>query len=485
MTGPTPISGLKRIYARSRRWPVRSRIAIVSAVLTAVILIAFALVVGRLVSNRLHADFENELQKNATDLANGKFPLATASGETRLAPSIGEFTLTSDAQIRVLGADGSVAYPPGDVPDLGPPKPGSVVEVGDLEVASAQVFSTALDSIVAYVQYARPESAVNATIGRLWLFLAGGVAVGTILAGIAGMAVANRAMRPIAALTAAAAEIATTRDTSRRIPEPESDDEVAELARTLDQMVRELDDARSATERTIRRQREFVADASHELRTPLTSILANLELLEASLNTDGPDADEGEVAAVGSALRSSKRMNRLVGDLLLLARADAGRVGRRADCDLAQIASEALVEVRPVSDGHRFTSTLADSAPVAGNPDELHRMVLNLLENAVRHTPAGTEIDLDLSEEAGVAHLRVSDDGPGLPDGMESQVFDRFVRGQGPADRTSRNGTGTGLGLSIVRAVAIAHGGTVTASRSESGGAAFDVTLPLQRPAEV
>ena len=78
MTGPNPISGLKRMYARSRRWPVRSRIAIVSAVLTAVILIAFALVVGRLVSNRLHADFENELQANATDLANGKFPLATA-----------------------------------------------------------------------------------------------------------------------------------------------------------------------------------------------------------------------------------------------------------------------------------------------------------------------------------------------------------------------------------------------------------------------
>ena len=252
------------------------------------------------------------------------------------------------------------------------------------------------------------------------------------------MAVANRAMRPIAALTAAAGEIATTRDTSRRIPEPESDDEVAELARTLDQMLRELDDARSETESTIRRQREFVADASHELRTPLTSILANLELLEASLNTDGPDADEGETAAVASALRSSKRMNRLVGDLLLLARADAGRVGRRAECDLALIASEALIEVGPVSDGHRFTSTLVDSAPVAGNPDELHRMVLNLLENAVRHTPAGTAIDLELSEEAGVAHLRVSDDGPGLPDGMESQVFDRFVRGQGPADRTSR-----------------------------------------------
>jgi len=229
MTGPNPISGLKRMYARSRRWPVRSRIAIVSAVLTAVILIAFALVVGRLVTNRLHADFEKDLQAKAAALANGKFPLVATGGATRLDPNIGEILLDKDAQIRVLGADGSVAYPPGDVPDLGPPKPGSVTEVGNLEVASAQVFSTALGSIVAYVQYARPESSVNATIGRLWLFLAGGVAIGTILAGIAGMAVANRAMRPIAALTAAAGEIATTRDTSRRIPEPESDDEVADL----------------------------------------------------------------------------------------------------------------------------------------------------------------------------------------------------------------------------------------------------------------
>ena len=144
-------------------------------------------------------------------------------------------------------------------------------------------------------------------------------------------------------------------------------------------------------------------------------------------------------------------MNRLVGDLLLLARADAGRVGRRARVRPGADRIRGAEEVGPVSDGHRFTSTLVDSAPVAGNPDELHRMVLNLLENAVRHTPAGTAIDLELSEEAGVAHLRVSDDGPGLPDGMESQVFDRFVRGQGPADRTSRNGTGTGLGLSIAR----------------------------------
>ena len=126
---------------------------------------------------------------------------------------------------------------------------------------------------------------------------------------------------------------------------PESDDEVAELARTLDQMLRELDAARSETEQMIQAQRDFVADASHELRTPLTSILANLELLEASFAERGADPDEEEIVA--GALGSSRRMRRLVADLLLLARADAGRTGPRRPCDLAKVAATAVAEVRP------------------------------------------------------------------------------------------------------------------------------------------
>ena len=303
------------------------------------------------------------------------------------------------------------------------------------------------------------------------------MAIGTVLAGLAGMAVANRAMRPIAALTATARDIAATRDPSRRVPQPESDDEVAELARTLENMLRELDAARTETEATIERQREFVADASHELRTPLTSILANLELLEHELE-DGI-AEQTDMAAVASALRSSKRMNRLVADLLLLARADAGRAGAVTDCDLARIAREAVEEVTPVAVDHELSTRIAESVPVDGSPDELHRMVLNLLENAIRHTPAGTRIWLRVDTAGDRAKLVVADDGPGLPEGMEDQVFDRFVRGEGPADRSSANGTGTGLGLSIVRAVAAAHGGRVVADRSKRGGARFTVTMPL------
>ena len=130
-------------------------------------------------------------------------------------------------------------------------------------------------------------------------------------------------MTPIAQLTTTAAEIARTRDPSRSMPQPLADDEVAELTRTLEGMLRQLDAAREETEATLARQRQFVADASHELRTPLTSVLANLELLADSLH-----GEQGEAA--GSALRSSQRMRRLVADLLLLARNDAARSQPRA-----------------------------------------------------------------------------------------------------------------------------------------------------------
>jgi two-component system, OmpR family, sensor kinase len=478
-----PLQGPKRLYARSRRLPVRVRIAIVSATLTAVILIGFAAVVGRLVTNRLHTDFENELRGNAATLANGvEF---NAAGQPNDSGGLEQIALANDAQLRLIREDGQIAAATPQSTGFPPPDTSKVVTAGPYQVATSQIFTnTAIGSVRLYLQYGRPESAVDDTIGRLWLFLGAGVAIGTLLAGVAGMAVARRAMRPISALTAAAGDIATTRDPSRRIPEPESDDEVAELARTLDQMLGELDSARSETESTIKRQREFVADASHELRTPLTSILANLELLEQSLAADA-GADEDDAAAVASALRSSKRMNRLVGDLLLLARADAGRVGSRVECDLAMIVTEALEEVSPVSDGHRFVADMSGSAPVIGNPDELHRMVLNLLENAIRHTPEGTEVSVGLDESDGAAVLTVSDDGPGLPHGMETQLFDRFVRGDGPADRSSGNGTGTGLGLSIVRAVVVAHGGTVAARNGEDGGARFEIRMPLSSAVQV
>jgi two-component system OmpR family sensor kinase len=170
-------------------------------------------------------------------------------------------------------------------------------------------------------------------------------------------------------------------------------------------------------------------------------------------------------------------MSGLVSDLLLLARPDAGRQVARTDLDLAQIAAGALEEVEPLAGERRMESHLEGPLPMKGNPDELHRMVRNLLENAVRHTPERTTVELTARRDGDHALLEVLDDGPGIPAGIEDQVFDRFVRGDGPADTIS--GGGSGLGLAIVRAVARSHGGSVDAGKSTYGGARFSIRLPL------
>lgn len=458
------------------RWPVRWRIAIVSATLTFVILLVFAGVVGRLAEQRLTNDFRNELEATASRLA---FSIEVdAEGNVDSSVDLNQMVLDGNATIRLIDPAGNVkatTRPQRPLPP-GPPRIGTQ-SWGDLEVATRPVVFNASAFRPVFVQYARDHDELDATIDRLWLFLAIGVAGGTLLATLAGLAVAGRAMRPIAALTATAREIASTRDPSRSMPQPEADDEVAELARTLDAMLAELDAARGEAQQMVQAQREFVADASHELRTPLTSILANLELLHDQLEAQGRGSSE-DAEMVTSALRSSRRMRRLVGDLLLLARADAGRAGQRKACDLAEIVGSAVAEVRPVAGEHRIELHNGTPVLVHGNPDELHRLVANLLDNAVRHTPAGSSVDVTVASDGAGAVLDVADDGPGLPTGMEEQVFARFVRGSGPAD-VSADG-GAGLGLAIVRAVATSHGGSVTAGRSAHGGARFTVRLPSE-----
>jgi two-component system OmpR family sensor kinase len=466
---------LERLLAAltPKRWPVRWRLAAVSATLTLIILVIFAVVVGRLTSNRLQNSFDNELRDNSARLAAQinitQNPL-TGRPECPLRLDRSEMALVDSAEIRIVSPEGIVCQPLG-TPQLGPPQPDAISDVGSFRVATTPAFAFR----EVYIQYARSTDNLDATINRLWLFLGGGVLGGTLLAALAGIAIAGRAMRPVSVLTSTAREIATTRDPSLHIPEPETDDEVGELARTLEQMLRELDAARSETEQMMQSQREFVADASHELRTPLTSILANLELLQERLDAAERRGEEGEM--VDSALNSARRMSRLVSDLLLLARADAGRTSARHECDLTAVAAAAVSEVRPVANGHRLTLADRGPVPVEGNPDELHRLAVNLLDNGLQHTPTGSEIRIAVERRNGDAVLEVSDDGPGIPPGMEEQIFSRFVRGTGPAD-VARAG-GAGLGLAIVKAVATSHHGDVDAGSSPAGGARFTVRLPL------
>ena len=475
------------------RLPIRMKLAVVSAALTFVILALFALVVGGLTEQRLKASFDDDLRATTADLQE-RFRVRVVGGETRLETDakLVQGAAAGGEAIRVVDRDGGVLGQTALSPDLGDPFEG-VRDIGPYRVSARPLFEGSLDptgrldldpgpidGAVAFVQYAKPRRNLESTIGNLHLFLALGILGGTGLAFLAGFAVARRAMRPIAGLTRAAREVARTRDPALTLPHPAANDEVAELAETLEDMLRQLDAARAETEHALQRQREFVADASHELRTPLTSILANLELLEDELSRVGGPRDAeaaGEIA--GSALRSSRRMRRLVGDLLMLARADAGRQAPRQPVDLNEVVCEAVAEAAPLASGHQVQVDLRGEEPalIEGSPDDLHRLVLNLLENALIHTPDGTPVIASVRRYRDEIELQVADRGPGVPSALRDRVFDRFAHGTAPGAAG-----GSGLGLAIVRAVAEAHGGSVRAADAEGGGALFEVRLPATRP---
>jgi two-component system OmpR family sensor kinase len=468
-----------RRLVRPKSWPVRWRLAAVSSGLTLVILMLFGGAIGQIATHRIRDDFNGEVS-SAVQILASEFEVVYppfSEPEVREGPQLDAFTLPDDASARVYSANREFITSNEGAADLGPLQEG-LSDYKGMRVATEPIISESRQ-ITGYVQYGRSLAHVDSTIDRVWLLVAAGILGGTLLAVFAGVAIAGRAMRPIASLTATARKIATTRDPSLQMPEPAAEDEVGELTRTLENMLRSLDAARAEREGVMQKQREFVADASHELRTPLTSVLANLELLQASLDS-ADQAEDREI--VDSALRSSRRMGRLVSDLLLLARADAGRLDAHRRVDLAEIAGDAAAEAAPLMGEREFVIENDRPLRVEGSRDELHRMVLNLLDNAIRHTHPNACIELALREEGGYAVVEVGDNGPGIPEQMRTQIFDRFVRGQGPAD-TAR-GNGTGLGLSIVSAVAESHNGTVTATESKSGGALFTARIPLAEAAK-
>jgi signal transduction histidine kinase len=436
-----------------------------------VILCGFAAIVGVLTTKRIQSDFNRQVAGAATDLA-GTIKLEIVQDAfgfrlrwARTNPDLDTYAAPQKAAIRVVTLDGR-PVPHGEssnAPDFGPPYPGPIERDG-WRIEARELRPTLVDTY--YVQYARRLSDVRATANRVKLFLALGVLGGAALALLAGLATARRAMAPIAELSSAARRIGQTRDPSLRLPHPEAEDEIAELARTMGSMLFALDQARGESEAALARQREFVADASHELRTPLTSVLANLELLDETL-----EGEQKEAAA--SALRSSRRMRRLVGDLLLLARADTGRQAPHRELDLSSVVTEAASELEPVSGGHEITVDAPAGMIVSGARDELHRLALNLMENALRHTDPGTAVEASVERVDGLVVLSVEDDGPGVPPNLHDKVFERFFRGAGDQSGSS------GLGLSIVRAVAESHGGNVRLEPPLDGrGARFVVRLP-------
>jgi heavy metal sensor kinase len=268
--------------------------------------------------------------------------------------------------------------------------------------------------------------------------------------------------KPLEDMATAARQITRADDLSRRVPYANRPDEIGDLARAFNQTLERL-------ERLFRTQQRLLADVSHELRTPLTTIRGNLDLMRRMGETD-PQS----LAAVQVEI---ERMTRLVGDLLLLARADSGGLPlERKPVELDYILFDVYRQVRILEPPVQIELTAVDQATVLGDADRLKQLLLNLVENAVKYTPPGGEVTLSLSKKEGWVYFEVSDTGIGIPPENLPHVFDRFYRVD--KARTRAQG-GSGLGLSIAKWVAQAHGGAIRVSSQVGEGTTFSVTLPL------
>jgi signal transduction histidine kinase len=299
-----------------------------------------------------------------------------------------------------------------------------------------------------------------------------------LLAGI-GLPLVRASLAPLRRIEATTMAIADG-DLSRRIDLALGNTEVGRLAEALDVMLASIEaaylaraDGEARAVRSQDRMRRFVADASHELRTPLTSVRG---LAEYGLQ-QGDDASPAELLRLmGLVARESSRMGRLVDDLLLLARFDAGRALERRPIDLASIAAEAVQQGRLVAVGRPIKLEAAEPVIVDADPERLRQIIDNLIGNALQHTPPQTPVTVTASIAAGRGQLTVADRGPGITEEQASYVFDRFYRTD---DARTRAHGGAGLGLAIARSLTAAHDGELTVDTKLGEGAAFHLRLPL------
>ncbi|MFF4802698.1 ATP-binding protein [Streptomyces sp. NPDC001351] len=312
------------------------------------------------------------------------------------------------------------------------------------------------------IAVAVPLKSTQNTLNDLALILLLVSGVGVLGAGAAGLAVARAGLRPVDKLTEAVEHVARTEDLGIRIPvEDDAEDEVARLSRSFNSMTASLASSRDL-------QQQLIADAGHELRTPLTSLRTNIELLTRSEETGRPLPPADRKALLDSVKAQMTELAALIGDLQELSRSEGQRGERVQVVSLEDIVEAALRRAR--LRGPELTIT-ADLHPwyVRAEPSALERAIVNILDNAVKFSPEGGTIEVEL----GSGILTVRDHGPGIPAEELPYVFDRFWRSP-----SARALPGSGLGLSIVARTVEQAGGEVTLARAEGGGAIATVRLP-------
>lgn len=354
--------------------------------------------------------------------------------------------------------------------DLGAP-------LGNYRVMAGTVGSVGNGTVIVIVGL--PTQAQERTVGAIALAAGATGLLGLIVMAVGGGWLVRRNLRPLTRVAATATRVSKLPLASgkvalaERVADSDTDPrtEVGQVGAALNELLDHVDSALNERHRSEQRVRQFVADASHELRTPLASIRGYAELTR----REREPVPSSVSHALGRVESEATRMSSLVDDLLLLARIDAGRPLDVDEVDLSELVVNAVSDAHAASPDHTWALSLPEEpVTVRGDLARLHQIIANLLGNARVHTVPGTIVRTSLSREGDVVRISVHDNGPGVPEALQQNVFQRFARGD-----TSRNHTAgsTGLGLSIVAAVAQAHGGSVEMS-SRPGDTTFSVLLP-------
>ncbi len=454
---------------------LRARLAVLYTAIVGGILLLFGTAVYVSVSVTLTNQVDDILSRTADNVIRTT-KIDTLSQEDLSVVILPTLDLSTDVYIQVWGRDNQLQADSPNIRGFGQPLD-SVgllsgepifrnVTIGSVRLRVLTVPLKLSNRTIATLQVASSLALVDATQRVLLVVLLVGVVLSMGIANLAGWISTHQALTSLETVTQTALQITRADDLSRRIPYNGPDnDEIGQLIRAFNQTL-------SRVESLFNTQRRFLADVGHELRTPLTVIRGNVDLMRRMNCTD-----EESLMGIENEV---DRLTRLVGDLLLLAQAESGKLPLASRLvELDTMVLEAMQQMRVLASG-RITMRLGeiDQVLVCGDEDRLKQVLVNLIGNAIKYTPPGGEVVVGLGKVESRARLTVSDTGSGIPKEDLPHIFERFYRGEKSRTR-SKDGKGFGLGLSIAYWIVHNHGGTIEASAHEPTGTTFCVWLPL------
>jgi signal transduction histidine kinase len=448
---------------RPANWGISTRSAVLSA---AVVFFAVLVAGGGLVFVLYRT-----LLSSVDDAAAGRVRDTVAALNFDTAADLDGSLLTTDQRVvavQIIGADGQVLQHSDSAPDtpllpvsaFGPSLRSGISDDSSPDNDMRLSGQTADTATGRYTVIAGGGSeSAESTVRTVAVLLMIAAPIISAVAGIVSYRLVKRSLRSVEAIRARVSEI-TTSDLTERVPVPPQNDEVSALAKTMNEMLARVESGHAA-------QRRFVGDASHELRSPLASIISALEVAQ-----DYPETLDDDLTS-GTLIPEAHRMQALVDDLLLLARADErGLAVREDEVNLDLLAENEATRLRRETE--LTIQIRTEEVVVVGDAGDLARVLRNLLDNAVQHAKSTIEIVVERRSDEAV--LTVADDGPGIPAEDRARAFDRFVRLD---SARSRDGGGSGLGLAIVAEIVSAHGGTVGIDDRPGGGTRVTVVLAV------